>query len=47
MNKKKQEIKDIEVDGNTVRFVKPCAILVHKPKAHEPSIVIESGRAKM
>lgn len=41
MNKTKPEIKDIEVDGNIVRFVN-----VHKGEENEPSIVIESGRIK-
>lgn len=38
MNKNKPEIKDIEVDGNTVRFIN-----VRKGKKNEPSIVIETG----
>ena len=42
MNKNKQKIKDVEVDGNTVRFIN-----VRKGKAHEPSIVIETGRIKV
>ena len=42
MNKNMPKIKDIEVDGNTVRFIN-----VRKGEAHEPSIVIESGRAKV
>jgi len=41
MNKPTPEIKDIEVDGNTVRFVN-----VRKGEEGEPSIVIESGVKK-
>ena len=41
MSKQKHKITDIEVDGNTVRFINVC-----KGKAHEPMIIIESGRAK-
>ena len=39
MSKTKSEIKDIEVDGDTVRFIN-----VRKGKEDEPSIVIESKR---
>ena len=38
MTKTKPEIRDIEVDGNTIRFIN-----VRKGEKGEPSIVIESG----
>ena len=41
MKKTKPKTKDIEVDGNTVRFIN-----THKGEENEPSIVIESWRIK-
>ena len=41
MNRTKPKITDIEVDGNTVRFVN-----VRKGEENEASIIIESGRTK-
>ena len=41
MNQIKPKTKDIEVDGNTVRFIN-----VRKGEENEPSIVIKSGRVK-
>ena len=41
MNKNTPKIKDIEIDGNTVRFIN-----VRKGEENELSIVVESGRVK-
>lgn len=42
MNKNNAEIKDIEVDGNIIRFIN-----VRKGKEGVPSIVVESGVKKV
>ncbi len=39
MNKTKSEIKDIKVDGNTIRFINVC-----KGEEDEANIIIESRK---